>query len=120
MVIDHKKSILKITWVGTVRLCKLSWIYLKDQRFLCYGRREVIDRWIHDVHTFGTADKILASWQEQSYTNLLINKVGADYSREYETWDTNDDWALLDNLLSELTKISEFGGSYTIYKLNSP
>jgi 4-amino-4-deoxy-L-arabinose transferase-like glycosyltransferase len=81
---------------------------------------EVIDRWIHDARTFGTAGNILASWQEQGFTHLLLNLDGAAYFQKYETWDTNEDWEKFKILLEKLPPPINFGNSYSLYSLNSP
>lgn len=81
---------------------------------------EIIDRWYHDIRTYGTADKVLTSWREQGYTHLLINLDGAKFIRENETWDTDQDWDYLETLLNSLNSPNEFGNSYSLYSLASP
>ncbi|HCC78481.1 MAG: hypothetical protein A2X25_09190 [Chloroflexi bacterium GWB2_49_20] len=81
---------------------------------------EVIDRWYHDVRTYESADRILASWQKQGFTHLLLNLDGANFFRENETWDTNEEWVQLKRLLDKLPPPTNFGESYSLYYLGTP
>ena len=81
---------------------------------------EVIDRWFHDIRTFQNADAILADWQAQGYTHLLLRVDGADFARQHEPWFMPEDWAHLDALLAKLPPLKKFGESYSLYLLGAP
>jgi len=81
---------------------------------------EVIDRWIHDVRTYGTAERIVASWRGQGYTNLLISLDGEIFLRESESKISLDDWTQLDKLRSQLPPPTKFGESYSLFTLSVP
>ena len=81
---------------------------------------DLIDQWLHDMRTYGKADRILAVWKTQGYTHLLLNRGGASFARENETWYTAADWHELEALLAQLPPPENFGTSYSLYSLTNP
>jgi hypothetical protein len=78
---------------------------------------EVLDRWRHARQTIGEPEDIIANWQEQGFTHLLINRSGADYIRRDDSRYHNADWEALNDLLSQLGSPIEFGGAYELYSI---
>jgi hypothetical protein len=76
-----------------------------------------IDRWYLERRAAGDPQGILQSWQLQGYTHLLLNDTGADFERNHRQELTEADWEALDALLSRLTLLGDFGGTYHLYSL---
>lgn len=81
---------------------------------------DLIDQWLHDMNGYGSADEILQAWKTQGYTHLLLNRGGAMFARENETWYSDLDWEELDALLASLPEPMNFGESYFLYLLPGP
>jgi hypothetical protein len=77
-----------------------------------------IDRWFLDRKEIGDYHDILRAWREQGFTHLLVNKSGADFERQHRKEFSQDDWGAFDDLLSQLTPQSDFGGAYQLYTLS--
>lgn len=80
---------------------------------------EVIDRWFHDMRVYKNAEALLAEWQAQGYTHLLVSLNGAAYARQHETTIPAGDWAQLDRLLASLPALEDFGDGYFLYLLST-
>ena len=76
-----------------------------------------IDRWYLDRRALDDPQAILRSWREHGFTHLLINHAGADFERSHRAELTSADWDALDDLLSHLTQLSDFGQIYVLYSL---
>ncbi|MEZ0395356.1 MAG: glycosyltransferase family 39 protein [Anaerolineales bacterium] len=81
---------------------------------------EVIDRWYTDMRLYQTPERILAAWQEQGYTHLLVFQSGADFVRRHHEGElTENDWETLEALLASLPAARRWS-DYTLYVLPSP
>ncbi len=79
---------------------------------------EVIDRWYTDRRLYQTPEQILAAWQEQGYTHLLLFQTGADFVRLHHTGELPEsDWQALDALLASLPTARQWE-DYTLYLLS--
>ena len=78
-----------------------------------------IDRWYLDRISIGEPELILDAWQEQGFTHLLVYRSGAQFEKAQKEALTEDDWRALDELLSGLPTLEEFGGAYELYSLSS-
>ncbi|NMC14986.1 MAG: glycosyltransferase family 39 protein [Chloroflexi bacterium] len=78
---------------------------------------EIIDRWKHDLYLYENENDILQSWIAQGYTDILYNRFGAEYIRENDGRYLPSDWQKLEDLLSHLPVIENFGGDYYLYSL---
>jgi hypothetical protein len=78
----------------------------------------IIDRWWHLRRTLKTNDAILARWQAQGFTYVLIYDSGAQF---VQTQAGNPfepvDWAELQTLRSRLSLVESFGDAYSLYAL---
>jgi hypothetical protein len=79
---------------------------------------EVIDRWKHDRTMGKEANIILEQWRSRGYSHLLYYRLGAEYIRNEDKRYSPDDWETLDSLLSTLPPPVDFGGAYSLYRLN--
>jgi hypothetical protein len=83
----------------------------------------VLDRWLWERYggniavPRGSMD-ILQRWIEGGYTHLLFYRAGADFLSQDGARYQPDDWQALEELLTRLTVIKEFDGTYTLYKLS--
>lgn len=81
---------------------------------------EVIDRWYTDMRLYQTPERILAAWQAQGYSHLLIFETGADFVRRYHTGELpEEDWSALEALLASLPAPQRWDG-YALYPLPAP
>lgn len=80
---------------------------------------EIIDRWWHLRRTSGSADDILAAWQNAGFTHVLIADWGAEFVRvrRSDSLETPEDWAELERLRARLEPVENLGGAYTLYAL---
>jgi hypothetical protein len=84
---------------------------------------EVLDRWLRELHdtpegALRTPEAILAEWRAAGYTHLLFHRLGADFIRsENQPAYHESDWQALDSLLASLPVAADFGGTYTLYRL---
>jgi hypothetical protein len=78
---------------------------------------EVLDRWIHDLRTYGGPDLVLKSWEDRGYTHVLYYRLGAEFVREEDKRYKPSDWQALDLLLSRLTAVDDIGGVYQLYSI---
>ncbi len=99
-------------------------LFLYEARgFYCDPRctaDEILDRWRRDVTTFGTDEKILASWREQGYTHILVFSTGVEFLRGAE--DPHHPpyfFQRLDAFLPSLPAPTRFGNDYALYSLGS-
>jgi hypothetical protein len=79
---------------------------------------EVIDRWMHDRAMGNETDIIREGWRSEGYSHLLYYRLGADYVRNEDKRYSPEDWAALNALLSSLPPPVDFGGAYSLYRLN--
>jgi hypothetical protein len=78
---------------------------------------ETLDRWKRDWRDTGGLEAVIAGWQEEGYTHLLVNHFGADYVRREDRQYTAAEWQALDDLLNRLAAPQDFGGAYRLYAL---
>ena len=78
-----------------------------------------IDRWRNDRRELQTAPAILASWQEQGYTHLLVYRPGMDMFRPEEGSSAapSPNWTVLQDLLRSLDAPQEIGETYWLYQI---
>jgi hypothetical protein len=80
----------------------------------------VIDRWWYLSRSIGDTDKIADSMKQDGVTHILVYDAGLEFVRSQENLFVDRDWSLLDRFTSEnLTKVGEFGETYSLYSLNS-
>jgi hypothetical protein len=84
---------------------------------------ETIDRWLRERYANGSAsprtlEEILHAWRQSGYTHLLFYRLGADFIRRQSTDYQPADWQALDDLLSRLSPVRDFGDAYTLYWLS--
>ncbi len=78
---------------------------------------EIIDRWPHDLATFGSADAVLAGWRAAGYTQVLYYRLGARFIYEDPEHFHPFDFALMDGALTGLPLIHDYNGDYLLYSL---
>jgi len=79
---------------------------------------EILDRWKHDLAVLKDPESILASWRHQGFGFILHNKAGTTFLRENP--DPHHPVAEIDaleQLLSALELVQEFGSSYQLYRI---
>lgn len=78
-----------------------------------------IDRWRSDRRELQTAPAIMASWQEQGYTHILIYRPGMDMFRPEEGASAvpSPNWTVLQDLLRSLDAPQEIGETYWLYQI---
>lgn len=79
---------------------------------------EILDRWKHDLAIFGDSEAILDSWRHQGFVYILYNKAGTQFLRENP--DPHHPVAEIDRLeemLSTLPLVREFGSAYQLYRI---
>lgn len=78
----------------------------------------IIDRWWHLRRTLGGADAVVAGWQAQGITHVLIYEVGI---RFLQTQPDNGyepvDWTELEALRARLQLVEQMGEVYSLYAL---
>ena len=93
---------------------------------------EILDRWLWERYGAGSsgsqasasrgAGEILQGWKAAGFSHVLYYRLGADfirqevYARRSQRY-TAADWAALQELLSGLTSVADFGQAYTLYQL---
>lgn len=80
---------------------------------------EILDRWLHDRAVYRTPEMILAAWQNEGFTHVLVYRLGADFLR-FELQDpayTLEDWQTVDVFLGQLSQLDRFGDAYELYQL---
>jgi hypothetical protein len=79
---------------------------------------ELIDRWPHDLATYGTPDAAIAAWREEGYTHVLHYALGARFIYEdphhFHAFDLEE----LETTLSNLELVQDFNGDYLLYSLS--
>jgi hypothetical protein len=76
----------------------------------------VIDRWWHLRRTLITTDAILAAWQAEGVTQVLIYNTGLDFVRDQaDNGFTDADWLELEALRSRMQFLEDIGGTYSLY-----
>ena len=76
-----------------------------------------IDRWATDRHTHGTAEAILAAWQRQGFTHVLLYRAGASFVREHDPRYSPEDWDVLNQVLQRLHPQNAIGDAYMLYEV---
>jgi hypothetical protein len=84
---------------------------------------EVLDRWLRSRYETSleepaSAIRILNQWKGDGFTHLLFHKSGAEFVRLEDRNYRPDDWTVLEDLLSKIEQIQNFGGAYVLYRLN--
>ncbi len=79
---------------------------------------EILDRWVHDLQTRETTERIIAHWLEGGYTHVLYNTKGADFIRASDPRYDREVWLALDSLWASLDDPQEIGGGYMLYELD--
>jgi hypothetical protein len=78
----------------------------------------IIDRWWHLRRTVGDSETILARWQAQGVTHILIYDTGI---RFLQTQPANGyeatDWIELEALRARLEVVEQMGDVYSLYAL---
>ena len=77
-----------------------------------------LDRWIMDRKADAGPEQIVARWQGEGFTHVLLHRAGMEFIRaegrkEYRA----EDWAVLDATLGLLTPEHTFGEGYVLYRI---
>lgn len=79
---------------------------------------EIIDRWYHDRRMYVEVGGVLAAWQAQGYTHLLVSEPGAKFVETEDGAKFNpDDWQTLRDLRQRLGEGQKAAPGYTLYAL---
>ncbi len=76
-----------------------------------------IDRWYLARRSGDTPQRILDAWQAAGYTHLLLYRSGADFELASRPQFSPADRRALEDLLSLLPPMADFGGVYELYTL---
>ncbi|MGD8404911.1 MAG: hypothetical protein PVJ21_14720 [Anaerolineales bacterium] len=79
---------------------------------------ETIDRWYEASLTYSNADEIMATWQSQGYTHLLLNKIGMEFIQENDERISLENWDKLKTLLNMLPSPTSVAPGYELYELD--
>jgi hypothetical protein len=80
----------------------------------------VIDRWWYLSRSLGDHDQIADWMKQEEVTHVLIYDTGKKFIQSQENLFEDKDWLLLDRFTEKkLTKVSEIGGTYSLYSLGS-
>ena len=78
-----------------------------------------LDRWIVDRRNYGDPQTILAQWQSQGLSHLLLYRDGMEFVRgESGSAYSAEDWSALEDLLARLSRSADFGDGYVLYRLS--
>ena len=79
---------------------------------------EILDRWKHDLAELKDTGSILESWRHQGFVFILYNKAGTTFLRvNPDPHHPVAEIDALDQMLSSLELIREFGSSYQLYRI---
>jgi hypothetical protein len=80
----------------------------------------VIDRWWYLSRSLGDHEQIADWMKQEEVTHVLIYDTGKKFIQSQENLFEDKDWLLLDRFTEKkLTKVSEIGGTYSLYSLGS-
>jgi len=72
----------------------------------------------HDMWLYKTPEKIIAAWQQQGYTHILLSRSGADFIFQNESFSPSGEEAILKQVEILLDRIGESqSGEYILYKI---
>jgi hypothetical protein len=77
----------------------------------------IIDRWYLAARTTAGNDELLARWESQGITHVLLHRTGQRFVQGRDVRFDLDDWSRLEALLQDLTVVEDFGGAYVLYDL---
>jgi hypothetical protein len=78
----------------------------------------IIDRWWHLRRTLGSADDVLARWQAQGFTHVLIYDTGVRFLKtQPDNGYDPADWAELETLQMWLRLVEQMGDAYSLYAM---
>ena len=79
---------------------------------------EIIGRWYHDWSIYQNSDSIIITWKDQGYTHVLLNRIGADFVRMYDSNAPGPEyWEGLQTTIEALIPVQENMGGYELYQL---
>jgi hypothetical protein len=79
----------------------------------------VIDRWWYLSRSIGDPDEIADLMKQDDVTHVLVYETGKEFIKNQDNLFEDQDWSLLDRFTEDnLTKVSEIGGTYSVYSLN--
>jgi hypothetical protein len=83
---------------------------------------EILDRWLRERYEMDPNNPrktsgILESWRRSGFTHLLLHRAGAEFVRLDSQSYQPEDWIELDQLLTNLEMVDDFGGAYQLYSL---
>ena len=72
----------------------------------------------HDIWLYKTPEKIIAAWQQQSYTHVLLSKVGANFIFHMKDFSSSGEEATLKRVESLLILVDKSNNAdYILYKV---
>ena len=79
---------------------------------------EILDHWKTTYHQIETNEKIISEWMNEGYSHLLVYAKGIEFLREnYDPHHPEQELDALEELLSTVDLVENFGGWYQLYRL---
>jgi len=78
-----------------------------------------IDRWYLDRQKYKDEERILESWWDEGFTHVLLHKAGMKFIQENDDRYSEEDWEVLESLLTRLNLVESFGDGFELYRLGS-
>jgi hypothetical protein len=76
-----------------------------------------IDRWFMTIQEFETSVDIINHWKQEEVTHLLINHNGLEFEKMGNAAYQNQDWIILEEVLTSFPPPELFGEEYAIYTI---
>lgn len=78
---------------------------------------EVIDRWSHDLVTYGSPESVFEAWRDEGFEFVLFYKLGAQFVSADPGHFHAFDIEQVQNALEDLPLVRDYNGDYLLYSL---
>jgi hypothetical protein len=79
---------------------------------------EVVDRWLHDLDSYGDPAAVLGAWHKQGYTHMLYYRRAAEFIEEDSQHFNPLELSILKSVLAQLEVVENFNDEYVLYALS--
>jgi len=79
---------------------------------------EVIDRWLHDLASYGDPPAVLGAWRRQGYSHILYYRRAAEFIEGDSQHFNPLELSSLEEILASLDIVEDYNEEYILYELS--